>query len=198
MVTRNAKNFIKLCNTHKGNTAFDIPSGILKNTTGNFDTYCRGTLQHPFENTAALASRLQDEKNSKNSGLCLRFGTGTTAPTELDYCMESEIANYTVITSVKNSSKYTSAFNDDKTKFVRTLFIDMVLQNTGTEDIQINELGITKGLHYNNTSGGTNLFDSILLYREVLSEPITVAPQVVFSVTKTISVEQDTGYDIFS
>jgi len=197
MITKNAKNFIKLCNTHKGNSKFDIPSGILKDASGTICTYCYGTLGNPFANTASIATKLQaDESHGANSGLYLRFGTGTTAPTELDYCLESEIADYSVITSVKNSSTYSSSFNEDGTKFITTLVINMVLQNIGTVDLQINELGITKGLHRFTGATGISAYDSILLYREVLAEPITVVPQGVFSVTKTVSVEQDTGYEV--
>lgn len=200
MITKSVKNYIKLCNLHKGSTKFYIPDGLLKNASGGFPTYRSETaLVHPFAATITMATALEtDTSHATNSGLRLRFGTGTTAPTETDYCMESEIANYSIISTVKNNSTYSVGYNEDSTKYVTTLNVDMVLQNTGTEEIQINELGISRGFHSFKGATGITRYDSILLYREVLSETITVAPQGVFSITKTIVIEQETGYEILS
>jgi hypothetical protein len=115
-------------------------------------------------------------ENCKINGI-LRVGTGTTPVTSADYQLENKLTNVTTVTSTSNEE-----IIDNKVlkTFVHTLVYD------GTEEISISEIGLEKTVSWSNNYTASN--NTILLAREVLTEPIKVQPKETFTVSMTLEI----------
>lgn len=103
--------------------------------------------------------------NSSSYGI--RLGTGTTAPTENDYSLESVITSG-LSASVNSSSIRNSSGN------IETIFA-VTVTNTSTSDITIGEIGYY-GLQPMHTSEGSAASSNyaIMYDRTLLNAPVTI------------------------
>lgn len=86
------------------------------------------------------------------------LGSGDTAPTMNDYCLEQFIPNMYLVS-------YTGT-NDN----LGNLIISAIIRNDNTESVTVKEIGYIYA-----TTAYTN-GRNILVYRDVLSTPVTIAP----------------------
>ena len=142
-------------------------SGIVGTAAyGNSSTY-RCNVD-PFSSTSL---NVQTSYNSGYKGINVLVGSGTTPVTADDYILES------LITTVEkqNSSVVIDYKIDNDSKSIATkMTIKVAIKNTGTENITISEIGLYETPY---TGSGSNSSKCVLLYREVLNNPITLAPE---------------------
>lgn len=121
--------------------------------------------------------------NSLGRGtMTLEIGSGTTMPTYDDYTLESPI----VANRKKINIQYPyGGYKIDYDTNIRTLTVRYIIQNTGTEPLNINEYGIYSYISYNGTYGGT----ICLIYREVLDETVILQPDDIYSFDFTYTTE---------
>lgn len=111
---------------------------------------------------------------SSADGIALLIGSGTTAPSSSDYTLEKIITSYTV----SGQSTYvpaSSATYDDV-----FLTITRVVKNETENSFTVSELGC---FICNSTTSNT-----MLIAREVLDTPVTIAPGDSYSFTMTIGL----------
>lgn len=98
-------------------------------------------------------------KTSSNYNLYLKVGTGTTAPTENDYELQTVNTDVSCdVVVVGNSANYTKTYT-------------ATFSNPTNSDITITEVGLYANIMYN--SRGESYKD-VLLDRTVLTTPITI------------------------
>jgi len=86
------------------------------------------------------------------------FGTGDEAPSSADYCLQEKWTSNISRVALTESNSY-----DDNT-FTKTKVLDCTVQNTGAEAVTVREWGIESSI----------LGNPVLLYRAVLSSPVTL------------------------
>ena len=101
-------------------------------------------------------------------------GTGTTPPTAADYCMENELVDELTFQSVA-----TRVYDDGRLVYFKTM------TNNSGETLTITEVGLSEGWMNNATLSTGNPKPQVLVMREVLEEPIVVAPGGTFTVSVT-------------
>lgn len=107
------------------------------------------------------------------TNLKLYVGSGTTAETIDDYCLESQINTLDMISSTGTNSNNPSYIDGYINTFTSTF------KNSTNDDIIVNEIGIIgKEITYGVEA---------LIYREVLETPITIAPNTTKAFSVTIS-----------
>lgn len=124
------------------------------------------------------ANTILSAESSVQSSATVCFGTGTTAVTYEDYKLEAIITTGLAKASFTHG---TPSYNSETKKWDGTL--SCVTTNTSGSTITINEIGIYMPVTY---SGG-NSGHGTLVYREVLTTPITIAAGA--SVTYTQNLE---------
>ena len=98
-----------------------------------------------------------------NSRGYILLGTGTTAPTADDYCLESQITENLSCDSVSVSRTTT-------TKTYTATF-----SNSGTSDMTVTEIGYALRMcYYIRSSSDTYKYDNFLMDRTVLDTPVTI------------------------
>lgn len=106
-------------------------------------------------------------------------GTGTTPVTYEDYTLESPINSGLTIVSnsgtLRQQTQYNSSNNHYSTKRSFTI------NNSSTSNITISEIGISVCVPYQSTYAIS--YYGVLVYREVLDTPITLAPSESIVVT---------------
>jgi len=112
--------------------------------------------------------------DGSDSGIALLLGSGATAPSSADYNMEEIITDYTV----SSQSAYAPARN--KTYDDVLVSVTRVAKNETPKDFTVSELGCFVCI--------TQLTNSILIAREVLDTPITIASGESYSFTMTIGL----------
>lgn len=117
-----------------------------------------------------------------DNAICL--GTGNTEVSYDDY----KLAGTNILTSGRTSRSNTLNYNADTGKWERTITFSYA--NNSNADITISEWGIWRGngRAAGSSSGYTNSEQTILLYREVLAEPITIPVDVTAELTFTVEV----------
>lgn len=105
----------------------------------------------------------------------INVGTGTTAPTYDDYILENPI---TSTSSLEVVSTTLSDLGFDSTTKTWGKRISRCFRNLTSSTMTISEVGIYGSC---NTNGSAAMW--VLLYREVLAEPITVEPDQKFEVS---------------
>lgn len=116
-----------------------------------------------------------DTKPTNSRGYIL-LGTGTTAPTADDYCLESQITENLSCDSVSVSRTTT-------TKTYTATF-----SNSGTSDMTVTEIGYALRMcYYIRSSSNTYTYDNFLMDRTVLDTPVTIPAGESRTVTYTLS-----------
>lgn len=111
----------------------------------------------------------------------IRFGSGSTAPSATDYNLASSITTALTVVSVSNG-QYVFANG------VGTRTITITVQNQGATTRTIAEWGIEGYLYYFTSSSSSSYVSQyILLYRDVLDTPVTLAQYE--SATFTVTLE---------
>ena len=173
---------------------FRCSARYITNSAGtSVQAYPACSFQGDFGNGMALArcndyygeNGINGEYTSSSSGgsnkLGVFFGSGSTPPTEDDYCLDVpittglSITNGTLMSEDKGDGKYIFQAN-------------YTVYNTTTEEITIREIGyfgeIGRG------SGSKYYYSYALFERTVLDEPIVIAPGTFKIVTYTMTFNQ--------
>lgn len=116
--------------------------------------------------------------NSANRGFAIQFGTGTTAATYEDYTLETPITSGLSI--VSNYGTLTQPTSYDNVTHHISSKHSYTINNTSASPITINEFGIY-------VDAAESVGESILIYRDVLTTPITLNP----SESAIVSFERD-------
>ncbi len=125
----------------------------LKGTTGN-----AGIGMVPWIMPTVVVA------NSSSNGI--RLGTGTTAPTENDYALESIIASGMTATVITSSARVNGN--------IETIFA-VTVTNTSTSDITIGEIGYYGVQPMYTSEGSTASSNSTIMYdRTLLNAPVTI------------------------
>lgn len=113
------------------------------------------------------------------------FGSGSTAETADDYKLESPITSGLTI---QNQASVNISYDSDG---VYTAFAAFVVTNTSDAEITIREVGLFGELAGKfSTSSASIYYRPCLLERQVLSDPITIAPGTSKLVTYKITFNQ--------
>ena len=135
-----------------------------------------GRKSTTVKNTSGVDSTLFPNSNSYGvflTNLKVYVGSGTTAETIDDYCLESQINTLDIISSTGTNSNNPSYIDGYINTFTSTF------KNNTNADITVNEIGII---------GKENTYNvEALIYREVLDTPITIAPNTTKAFSVTIS-----------
>lgn len=102
------------------------------------------------------------------------LGSGSTAPAESDYALESPISGYNVLSVVEEKPVW------DTTTGVVSNTVKVTVQNRNAEAVTVQEWGIQR------IDGSHSVF--FLLYRAVLDSPVTIQPNQSAMLTLTRSV----------
>ena len=106
------------------------------------------------------------------------LGSGSTAPAESDYALETPLSGYNVLSVVEEKPVW------DTTTGVVSNTVKMTVQNRNAEAITVREWGMLRPFVYPGSSN-THFF---LLYRAVLDSPVTIQPNQSAMLTLTRSV----------
>lgn len=164
MITRNFKNLIR---------------GLFYSAAGTTSTVsaprCRARdMNGDYRNTDIYIGYL----SVKNQYKWFKVGTGTTAPTIDDYCMENENTDLQQL-SLYIRPNYTDD-NSDIPYIADIITITATYKNNTSNNITISELGFGVNSNYDNNN-------KYLLCHEVLDEPVTIEPGKVYTFTMTIN-----------
>lgn len=158
MRTKNFLNLMALvferCNITKGLLPCKDYTGatyyITPNTFGS---------AFPYSATQTLTT------SASSTGFCV--GSGTTAATENDYNLESQI------TSGISSSVVVNPYLDDNND--PCVDFDLTITNTGSTPLTIAEIGYKQNIYCTTAQGGTSAsYKLCLLDRTVLDQPVTI------------------------
>lgn len=100
----------------------------------------------------------------------LQLGTGTTPPTEDDYCLESVIPDEMLSDQMSSVSYWMNT--DTKTLYVVT----HTVRNNSSSPITVSELGISFRFRCLTSSSTAASYANFLLSRTVLENPVTIQP----------------------
>lgn len=175
------------------------PPIVYKRTNGTYSnmlpgTYAEYSAENPqgaYQDTGyqalfAIGKRNLNYRWRENSdttqegGTSIQFGTGDTAATYEDYCLEAPITSDVTLVQQSGTRTAPSAFDAVTHKYSSTR--TFTVNNSGTSSITIKELGI--------------FCLGLLVYREVLDSPITIDPgeSVTVSFTREATVFNYTPY----
>lgn len=104
----------------------------------------------------------------------LMLGTGTTAPTADDHCLESPITTNLSCDSISVS----------RTSLIKTY--TATFANSGSSDITVTEVGFIICIYYNYSNSSENS-DNFLMDRTVLDTPVTIPAGESRTITYTLS-----------
>lgn len=164
-----------------GKTPFKTAKGGTLSSPGS-----EYSFQSPFYGTTI---NLLTNQGTSTGNAMVGFGSGTTPVTADDYMLESVISS---LSAIENQSKITATTT--ATHFERVCDLDMVIQNTSSSEITINELGF-----FMSCSTSWNATTPVLLYREVLETPIIIPAGLhatvkkSFTYSKAISITDSNG-----
>ena len=159
MITKNFKQIIAVMLPTKGSPNY----GLIPITDLNGNTKYLGanySINYPsgYANTVRIDAL-------DNPGI--QVGSGSTAPTENNYHLESRI------TSGMSASTptLTQGLDENGNPYVTILF---TLTNTSSANITISEVGYVQQVAMANTLGGSCSYGRVMFDRTVLSNPVTV------------------------
>lgn len=173
MLTATAKTFLKY---QKGEVF--LPN--FKNNTPNIVFVpvkgCNGTEKWGGLSFGDFPARMVTSLSESGSGASsgVAFGTGTTAPTENDYTIESIISSGLTLSGTP-SKQYN--FDSENDKYY--VYYDFTLANTTESDIAISEICLFVTLYPADTKGAspsTSVYNnfSVMMDRTVLETPIVI------------------------
>ncbi len=105
------------------------------------------------------------------------LGSGSTAPAETDYCLETPLSGISHLSIVNEKPVWNTS-----TGVVSNTVI-LTVQNTSAEAVTVREWGIRRW--HGNADVGSGW---ILFYRAVLDSPVTIQPNQSATLTLTLSV----------
>lgn len=149
-----------------------IPMGNeSEKTLANGMTFIDGTTDTIYVTTQT--SRYSTVNWALRVNLTMRVGTGTTDPVGTDYSLENDVTDYVADKVV------TLNVAEVSNRLVTTMTISG--RSTYSDNIVISEVGVTKNI----ITKYINYFPTkeVLLVRELLEDPITIAPGQGFSIT---------------
>ena len=158
MLTKTYKRLLNILITAFGDYA---RSGYLEvKDTSNVTKYATGSLYYyPYSPNEGLIT------SYSTSGICV--GSGNTPPTEDDYRLES------IITSgISGSVSHSFGADENDNPYI---IYNVTINNTSSNEITINEIGMVQTLQCTNAKGSVNTTNSrFLIDRIVLDEPIII------------------------
>lgn len=138
-------------------------------------------------NVNLLTSNESVNDNVMRMGIAL--GTGTTAPNYDDYKLETRITSGITLVAVSGTLKQATQFDVATHKY--SSIRNFTINNSSSGNITINEIGLyaqfTDSLYYTRTC---------MIYREVLSESVTLAPaeSIVIAIERNAEIFNYTPY----
>ena len=159
MITKNYKNHIYciLACRNDSNAKGMLPIRAYNNTV----YYDNGYGYSSFPNN--ISTNLVTSASSTG----IMVGTGTTAPTEDDYKLESQITS-----GISSSVNRDNGMDSNGNPYVQ---YDITITNTSSSSITISEIGYQQKIYATTTQGGTSASDRTCLFdRTVLDEPVTI------------------------
>lgn len=175
------------------------PPIVYRRTNGTYNNQLPGSYaQYSAENPSssyqaegysqlfALGKRdfhyrsYENSSSTQDEGNAIQFGTGETAATYEDYCLESPILSGLTLVSTGGTRTNPSAFDAVTHKYSSTR--TFTINNSSSGSLTLKELGIFSC--------------GLLVYREVLSTPITIEPgeSATVSFTREATVFNYTPY----
>ena len=140
---------------------------MLKTTNGNYCTsVSASTDRHNWTRYWSALGYLGDTR-------LIPLGSGSTAPAESDYALESPLSGYNVLSVVEEKPVW------DTTTGVVSNTVKVTVQNRNAEAVTVQEWGIQ---HLIPEAG------FFLFYRAVLDSPVTIQPNQSAMLTLTRSV----------
>lgn len=147
------------CQTRKGSTNVNTnASDTVINVHGSYTN-----LLYQTDGTGIYPNVLVDNNNLRTQNVSFMFGSGNTTPTYTDYTLDTDITSS--ISKISYTTNFASSSEGAKTTYV------ISGTNNTNSSITISEIGLCKNF-YQNTSLQTY---AVMLVREVLDTPITVA-----------------------
>lgn len=140
---------------------------------GYYQVFALGKREFQYRTT-------ENSSSSQREGNEIQFGTGETAATYEDYCLETPILSDLTLVQRAGTRTNPSAFDDITHKYSSTR--TFTLNNSSAASLTLKELGIFSC--------------GLLVYREVLGSPITIEPgeSVTVSFTREATVFNYTPY----
>ena len=133
-----------------------------------------------YDKANLLTSTATSKVSSNGGGLYLGVGGSDTEVSVYDYNLGSQI---TTISSPANTSTWSETI--DEGKCVRVQNINLDIKNTSSETIVIKEIGL-----YCRCNTGYNSSHYVLIYREVLEDPITL------EASQTVNFQKEVTYTL--
>lgn len=121
---------------------------------------------------------------SSNTAAGIHLGSGTTAPTADDYCLESDVTA-DVAASVTSTTR-TKGANGDWSQTV-----NVTVTNTSDSPVTIAEIGYYGSVRGGTTEGGTSSTSTNMVTmfdRTLLTTPVTIPVGAAATITYTIAV----------
>lgn len=163
MITNNFKKILMLIfsSPRTGTDNPNIPTTNLQNLVGLDGTETRMINRNGYEQHMNGWYNIMNHlaKSSSNNNLYLKVGTGTTAPTENDYELQTvntDVSCDTVV--VGNSANYTKTYT-------------ATFSNPTNSDITVAEVGLYGNIMFDAPNED---YMDVLLDRTVLTTPITI------------------------
>ena len=173
MLTKIAKKLLsyQMANVFVPNFQSDTPGATFIPIKGLAGTEKWGGLKFGGFYTNLITSMTE---SGQNATFGFAFGTGTTAPTEDDYTIESIISSGLSLTGTPQKQ-----YNLDSETGVYTVYYDLTLANTSESDITINEVCNFSCVYPTTNKGDsptTNVYNyfSVLMSRTVLDTPLII------------------------
>lgn len=185
MFTNNYIKLKKMLFTGKSSEDFVTTSGETQ--TGYLKGAYLGELGQWLPTFPIGAIPKNSSTSSNPSGVGVYFGSGSTPATKDDYTLESPINSSFSRESVSSLTLITDDPN------VYSYVVTYTLKNISNSDINIYEMGVITGVTSSSNftpTASTNVWWPVLMERVVLTEPITIHPGEMKSVTYKITFNQ--------
>lgn len=165
------KNFCNIGGRTQHITTVKCPSGNTSNVSTTTSTYTTAFME-TNEDT-------QTYKFASTGGIWMDVGFGDTPATADDYVLADGNASNSKLTSVSQRCVYKGP--RDLYSFIATF------RNDGASDVVVKEVGIY-GCCANNDQGDVYHF-AVLMFRSVLTSPVTIKPNETYTFHYLVSVE---------
>lgn len=132
-------------------TAYDYQGKAAYMTNGNI--------------SSPVPSRITNDGSPGSGSLSIRFGQSDTTPDVSQYSLGDDATNN--LTYINSS---VISYNWDANTHTLTRSYRVTIQNKNAATITIREYGVYVGAYLTSNNGGTR----VMLYREVLDEPVTL------------------------
>lgn len=164
MITKNFKNLMAMILQSRGSA---VSAGLPITTIQNVERYLSPHFQdgYSFPYAAYRDCRLNDDAG-------IHFGSGTTAPTEDDYYLESKIR-----AGLQFQLGMVNGMDENDNPYLRYDIMVTNINNIGGASITIAEIGYTQNTIVINAAETGNDRVCMLLDRTVLAQPVTLEPQ---------------------